>query len=134
MKKLILILLIFFVILIFSCTFGGIELGLIGTWNVTGYESDTYGDADDASGTLVIKCDDTFTMNFEVEYSGVTTEIESSGTVIAELLTKIYILSFDEYKQNGTDVSNSTDSGTYSYTCNSLILSESGGDVITCTK
>ena len=90
--------------LMFSCTIAGAELGLIGTWELTKYESFGTEVTPTPDYTLTIKCDDTF-----VEDNDGT---ENTGTITADMFLKTLTNTYDD-----TNISTTS---TYVVNCNTL--------------
>lgn len=118
MKKILRVSLVSMMVFLFftSCTMGGAEIGLLGTWNLTSFtstsSSGTSQSATDTSGTLVITGDDHFKMNIKFTISNMEFTVKNSGKLTASNSAKT--LTFDFY---GVD-----DDVEYDYVLNSAIL------------
>lgn len=68
-------------IFIMSCTINGVEVGLLGEWEIIDYSQEGYDDFDNIDGTITFYNDDTFTLNMTLNYSGFKRQIESSAVI-----------------------------------------------------
>ena len=136
MKKFFYVLQLLFVLLFLSCTMGGVEWGLIGTWELTKNEGSAYKGFIDYEATMVINCNDTYTINNSYKSSDYEWESETSGTVYADITSKTLTLTINnfEVKRNGVlqSINMTKTKSTFKYTlnCNDIILDDTDYDAI----
>ena len=109
MKMLFFILPLLFVLLFISCTMGGVEVGLVGTWNLSDIEGKYLDGATDKKGTWVINCNDTFTGKLSWKKGGNEFEITGNGTITANYQNKIINRDYEKYERKMNGIVRNTD-------------------------
>lgn len=142
MKRILSLIIVVFIIAMFGCSAAGVEIGLTGTWDLTDFTvgDDAGYEVKDASGTLTINSDDTYSMTTEstikMQTGDVEYKTEEEGTIAGDYDAKTLTATIDKYKLNGdeTDPPESKVVYTYAVEGSTLTLTDEDDTVMTFTK